>query len=124
MGRLIQVLGFLMSTSRIAVKTGRIILLLSPEGHLMFYAPPLEGKAWSADPAKSPVMLKSTIQRRSTNRRVYRSRGPVVRRIGCSGYVGPFHLEAMQSSVSLRVAGSRYERAMRGFHNERPRDSG
>jgi len=67
---------------------------------------------------------ESTIQRRSTNRRVYRSRWPVVRRIGCSGYVGPFHLEAMQSSVSLRVAGSRYERAMRGFHNERPRDSG
>jgi hypothetical protein len=57
MGRLIQVLGFLMSTSRIAVKTGRIILVLSPEGHLMFYAPPLEGKAWSADPPKSPVML-------------------------------------------------------------------
>ena len=57
MGWLIQVLGFLMSTSRIAVKTGRIILLLSPEGHLMFYAPPLEGKAWSADPPKSPVML-------------------------------------------------------------------
>src|ERR1700730_5121211 len=57
MGRLIQVLGFLMSRSRSAVKTGRIILLLSPEGHLMFYAPPLEVNAWSADPPKSPVML-------------------------------------------------------------------
>ena len=46
MGRLIQVLGFLMNKSRIAIKTGRIILLLSPEGNLMFCAPPLEGKAW------------------------------------------------------------------------------
>jgi hypothetical protein len=99
MGRLLQVLGFLMNKSRIAIKTGRIILLLSPEGHLMFYAPPLEGKAWGADPPKSPVMLKSTIQRRSTNRRVYRSRGQMVRRIRCPGYVGPFHLEAVQSSV-------------------------
>ena len=57
MGRLIQVLVFLMNKSRVAIKTGRIILLLSPEGHLMFYAPPLEGKAWGADPPKSPVML-------------------------------------------------------------------
>jgi hypothetical protein len=23
----------------------------------MFYAPPMEGKAWGADPPKSPVML-------------------------------------------------------------------
>jgi hypothetical protein len=46
MGRLIQALGLLMNKSRIAIKTGRIILLLSPEDHLMFYAPPLEGKAW------------------------------------------------------------------------------
>jgi hypothetical protein len=38
MGRPIQVLS-LMNKSRIAIKTGRIILLLSPEGHLMFYAP-------------------------------------------------------------------------------------
>jgi hypothetical protein len=57
MGRLIQVLGFLMNKSRIAIKTGRIILLLSPKGHLMFYAPPLEAKAWGADLPKSPVML-------------------------------------------------------------------
>jgi hypothetical protein len=57
MGRLIQVLGFLMNKSRIAIKTGRIILLLSPEGNLMFYAPPLEGKAWGAGPLKSPVIL-------------------------------------------------------------------
>jgi hypothetical protein len=57
MGRLIQVLGFLMNKSRIAIKTGRIILLLSPEAHLMFYAPPLEGKAWGADLTNSPVML-------------------------------------------------------------------
>jgi hypothetical protein len=57
MGRLIQVLGFLMNKSRIAIETGRIILLLSPEGHLMFYAPPLEGKAWGADLPKTPVML-------------------------------------------------------------------
>ena len=56
MGRPIQVLS-LMNKSRIAIKTGRIILLLSPEGHLMFYAPPLEGKAWGADLPKSPVML-------------------------------------------------------------------
>jgi hypothetical protein len=56
MGRLIQLLS-LMNKSRIAIKTGRIILLLSPEGHLMFYAPPLEGKAWGADLPKSPVML-------------------------------------------------------------------
>ena len=52
MGRLIQVLGF-MNKSRIAIKTGRIILLLGPEGHLMFYAPPLEG----VDPPRSPAML-------------------------------------------------------------------
>jgi hypothetical protein len=57
MRRLIQVLGFWMNKSRIAIKTRRIILLLSPEGHLMFYAPPLEGKAWGADPPKSAVML-------------------------------------------------------------------
>jgi hypothetical protein len=57
MGRLIQVLGFLMNKSRIAIKTGRIILLLSPEGHLMFYAPPQDSKAWGADLPKSPVML-------------------------------------------------------------------
>jgi hypothetical protein len=57
MGRLIQVLAFLMNKLRIAIKTGRIILLLSPESHLMFYAPPLEGKAWGADLPKSPVML-------------------------------------------------------------------
>jgi hypothetical protein len=61
MGRLIQVLSLmsrsLMSESRIAIKAGRIILLLSPEGHLMFDAPPLEGKAWGADLPKRPVML-------------------------------------------------------------------
>ena len=57
MGRLIQVLGFLMNKSRIAIKTERIILLLSPEGRLMFYAPPLDGKACGADLPKSPVML-------------------------------------------------------------------
>jgi hypothetical protein len=57
MGRLIQVPGFLMNQSRIANKIGRIILLLNPERHLMFYAPPLEGKPWGADPPKPPVML-------------------------------------------------------------------
>ena len=57
MGRLIQVLVFLMNKSRVAIKTGRIILLLSPEGYLRFYAPPLEGKASGADPPKSLVML-------------------------------------------------------------------
>ena len=57
MGRLIQVLGFLMNKSRIAIKTGRIVLLLSPESNLMFYAPPLEGKAWGAGPLKSPAIL-------------------------------------------------------------------
>ena len=57
MGRLIQVRGFSMNKSRIAIKTGGIILLLSPEGRLMSYAPPLEGKAWGADPPKSPVVL-------------------------------------------------------------------
>lgn len=57
MGRLIQVLAFLMNKSRIAIKTGRIMLLLSPGGHLMLYAAPLEGKAWGADQPKSPVML-------------------------------------------------------------------
>jgi hypothetical protein len=62
MGRLIQVLS-LMNESRIAIKTGRIILLLSPEGHLMFYAPPLEGKAWGADLPKSPVMLNPQFKR-------------------------------------------------------------
>jgi hypothetical protein len=46
-----------MNKSRIAIKTGRLILLLPPEGHLMSYGPPLEGKAWGADPPKSPVML-------------------------------------------------------------------
>jgi hypothetical protein len=57
MGRLIQVRGFLMNKSRMAIKTGRIILLLSPESHVMFYAPRLEGNAWGADLPKSPVML-------------------------------------------------------------------
>jgi hypothetical protein len=46
-----------MNKSSIAIKTGRIILLLSPESHLMFYVPPLDGKAWGADLPKSPVML-------------------------------------------------------------------
>jgi hypothetical protein len=59
MGRLIQVLGFLMNKSRIAIKTGRIILLLGTEGHLMFYAPPLEGEARGADPPESSAMLNS-----------------------------------------------------------------
>jgi LytTr DNA-binding domain-containing protein len=44
---------------------------------------------------------ESTIQRGTTNRRVCRSRGQVVGRIRSSGYVGPFHLEAMHSSVSF-----------------------
>src|SRR5580704_6891759 len=56
-------------------------------------------------------MLNPTIQRRSTDRLVYRSRGQVVRGIRCSGYVGPLHLEAVRSSISLRVLGSRNERA-------------
>ena len=46
-----------MNKSRIAIKTGRIILLLGTEGHLLFYAPPLEGKARGADLPKSPAML-------------------------------------------------------------------
>jgi hypothetical protein len=54
---------------------------------------------------------ESTIQRRSTYRGVCRSRGQVHRRIRCSGYVGPLHLEAVHSSISLRVPGSRNERA-------------
>jgi hypothetical protein len=57
MDRLIQVLGLLMNKARIAIKTGRTILLPSPEGHLMSYAPPLEGKAWGAYLPKSPVRL-------------------------------------------------------------------
>ena len=56
-------------------------------------------------------MLNPTIQRRSTIRRVCRSRGQVVRGIRCSGYAGPLHLEAVHSSISLRVPGSRNERA-------------
>ena len=47
----------MMNKSRIAIKAGRIVLLLSPEGQLKFYAPPLEGKAWGADLQKSPVMV-------------------------------------------------------------------
>ena len=47
----------MMNKSTIAIKTGRIILLLSPEGHLMSYVPSLDGKAWGADLPKSPVML-------------------------------------------------------------------
>ena len=56
MGRLIQVLGFLMNKSRIAIKTGRIILLLSPEGHLMFLRLHCKARR-GADLPKSPVML-------------------------------------------------------------------
>jgi len=56
MGRPIQVLS-LMNKSRIAIKTGRIILLLSPEGHLMFYAPHWKARRGGADLPKSPVML-------------------------------------------------------------------
>ena len=44
-------------------------------------------------------------------RHVCRSRTQVVRRIRCSGYLGPLHLEAVHSSFSLRVTGSRNERA-------------
>jgi hypothetical protein len=87
-----------MNKSRIAIKTGRIILLLSPEGHLMFYAPPLEGKAWWQS-AETTGNAESTIQRRSTDLRVYRSRGQVVRRLRCAGCVGAFHLEALHSSI-------------------------
>ena len=43
--------------------------------HLMFYAPPLDGKAWGADLPEITGNAGSTIQRRSTNRRVYRFRG-------------------------------------------------
>ena len=46
--------------------------------------------------------------RSGTNRRVY-SRRQVLRRIRCSGYVGSLHPEAVHSSISLRVAGSRNE---------------
>ena len=113
MGRRIQARGVLMNKSRIAIKTPSITLLLSPEGHLMFYAPPLEGDAWGADPPKSPVMLNPQFQG-AQPMDVYGSHGQVVRPIGCSAYVGPFHLEAVQSSVSLRLVGSRNERAMRG----------
>ena len=44
-------------------------------------------------------------------RHVCRSRTQVVRRIRSSGYLGPLHLEAVHSSFSLRVTGSRNERA-------------
>ena len=54
-----------------------------------------------AGDAESTVMWRS-----GTHRRVY-SRGQVVRRIRCSGYLGPVHLEAVHSSISLPVAGSR-----------------
>ena len=67
---------------------------------------------------------ESTIQRRSTNRGVYRSRGQMVRPIGCSGYAGPFHLEAVQSSVSLREQKVEARGQCEGFHHERSRDSG
>jgi len=68
----------------------------------------------------------TALWRSATNRRVY-SRGQVVRRIRCSGYVGPLHLEAMHSSISLRLAGSRNQKVetkTKGFHHERPRTSG
>jgi hypothetical protein len=45
-----------------------------------------------------------------TDRRVY-SREQLVRRILCSGYVGPLHLEAVRSSIALRPAGSRNREA-------------
>jgi hypothetical protein len=48
--------------------------------------------------AESTVLWRS-----GTNRRVY-FRGQVVRRIRCSDYVGPLHLEAVRSSIALRVA--------------------
>ena len=54
-----------------------------------------------AGDAESTVMWRS-----GTHRRVY-SRGQVVGRIRCSGYLGPVHLEAVHSSISLPVAGSR-----------------
>jgi hypothetical protein len=95
MGRLIQVLGFLMNKSRMAIKTGRITLLLSPEGHFDVLCPSTGRLGVGCRSTEITSNAESTIQRRSTNGRVYRSRGQVVRRIGCSGYVGPFHLEAL-----------------------------
>jgi len=66
--------------------------------------------------------VESTMQRRSTNQRVCSCRGQVVRRIRCSGYVGPFHPEAVHSSFSLRAAVKTAEEGV-PFH-ERPRNSG
>jgi len=43
--------------------------------HLMVYAPPLDGKAWGAESAEITGNADSTIQRRSTDRCVYHSRG-------------------------------------------------
>jgi hypothetical protein len=65
--------------------------------HLMFYTPPLDGKAWGRRSAEITGDADSTIQRPSTNRRVYRPRGQMVRRIHCPAYVGPVHVEAANS---------------------------
>lgn len=83
--------------------------------HLMFYAPPLDGKAWGRGSAEITGNADSTIQSRSTDRHVYRSRGQMVRQIHCAGYVRPFLEEAANSSVPLRVAASRSQIATRGI---------
>jgi hypothetical protein len=83
------------------------------------------GKALGADLPTSPVMLNPQFKGAQPIDVYVVPGGQVVRRIRSSGHVGPFHLEAAHSSISLRVAGSRNKRAMLGgFHHERPGDSG
>jgi hypothetical protein len=98
MGRLIQVLGFLMNiedrdqdreNNPATQYRGPLDVLCASTGR--------QGVGCRSSEITGDA--QSTIQRRSTNRRVYRSRGQVVRRIRCPGYVGPFHVDAAHSSV-------------------------
>jgi len=57
--------------------------------HLMFYTPPRTAR-FVAPICGITGNAESAIQRRSVNRRVYCSRGQMVRRNGCSGYVRHF----------------------------------
>jgi hypothetical protein len=114
MGRLIQALVFVKNKSRIAIKTGRIILLLSPDEHLMFYAPPLEGKAWRLNPPKSLAMLNPQFKGTQPIDVFIVPRGRWSDRSAAPVMQNHFHLAAVQSSVSLRATGSRNQRAMRG----------
>jgi hypothetical protein len=83
MSRLIQVLSFT-NISRIAIKTARVVMLRNPEGHFDVLCAFAGTYAW-VPICRTPGYAVSTIQRCSTDLRVYRFRRQVVRAIRGSG---------------------------------------